>query len=439
MPISRMQRYTEYALLGVLGLAPIFALTVRGWTTLTLVLAAVLSLALLILGKKSNNDLNQNQQAPVNQINANFWVWLMVITLASPVLAVLISQSLRHDWVWRSYDAPMRFLVAIPVFLCLYKKNLPVMKFWQWSFPLLVITTFVIMPFLPKSGWAVIPGRVSTYFVDPLTFGHITLTFGLLSLFVVNQLKQSNLLSNAIKILGLGVGIYLSLLSGSRTGWIAFPFVLILWWLSSYGAKNLLKNLVLCISFSLLTAFAIYQLSTTVHEQSSLAINEISNYTLNKENSYNSVGARLSMAREGFYFFNMSPWMGWGDEGYKEHINDPSIVQFADPIVRNLPFGAGFHNEFTTNAVHYGVWGLISTALVFFVPLAIFLNAYRRRINSQIALIGIAYMICELASSMTTEVWNLKFTAALSALIISALCGLALNGIRNTEVQINSL
>ncbi len=434
MAFTLAKRYTENALLGVLALAPIFTLTVRGWTTLTLVLAAVLSLALLLLDRNSNLTQKQVPQDPTTKNNEQFWVWLMIITFASPVLAVLISQSLRHDWVWRSYDAPMRFLVAIPVFLCVYKRNLPVMKFWQWSFPLLVITTLIIMPFLPKSGWALVPGRVSTYFVDPLTFGHITLTFGLLSLFVVNQLKQENLLSNAIKILGLGVGIYLSLMSGSRTGWVALPFVLILWWLSSFGTKNLLKNLVLGASFSLLAAFAIYQLSTTVRERSSLAINEISHYTLNKENPYNSVGARLSMAREGFYFFNMSPWMGWGDEGYKEHINDPSIVQFADPIVRNLPFGAGFHNEFTTNAVHYGVWGLISTALVFFVPLALFLKAYRRRINTQAALIGITYVLCELASSMTTEVWNLKFTAALSAIIISVLCGSTLRGIKESAV-----
>ena len=132
------------------------------------------------------------------------------------------------------------------------------------------------------------------------------------------------------------------------------------------------------------------------------------------------------MAREGFYFFKMSPWMGWGDEGYKEHINDPSIVKFANPIVRYLPLEAGFHNEFTTNAVHYGVWGLISTALVFFVPLALFLKAYRRRVNTQAALIGITYMICELASAMSTEVWNLKFTAALSSIMIATLCGVLL-------------
>ena len=95
---------------------------------------------------------------------------------------------------------------------------------------------------------------------------------------------------------------------------------------------------------------------------------------------------------------------------------------------------AGFHNEFTTNAVNFGIWGLLSTVLVFFVPLTIFIKAYRRRINTQLVLIGITYVLCELASSMTTEVWSLKFTAALSAIIISVICGLTLNVMRNTEV-----
>ena len=54
MAFTLAKRYTENTLLGVLALAPIFVLTVKGWTTLTLVLAAVLSLALLLLDRNSN-------------------------------------------------------------------------------------------------------------------------------------------------------------------------------------------------------------------------------------------------------------------------------------------------------------------------------------------------------------------------------------------------
>lgn len=101
MNISQTKRYAESLLLGILVLAPIFSLTVRGWTTLTLVLAAALSLTLLLLDRNSDSIHNQikKQQETTDKSNANFWVWLMVITLTSPVFAVLISQSLRHDWV----------------------------------------------------------------------------------------------------------------------------------------------------------------------------------------------------------------------------------------------------------------------------------------------------------------------------------------------------
>ena len=157
----------------------------------------------------------------------------------------------------------------------------------------------------------------------------------------------------------------------------------------------------------------------------------VDQYTVNvlwdNQNGFTSVGARISFARMGAYYFSLRPLSGWGDQGYKDHILDPEITKFADPVAQKFPLATGFHNEFTTNAVHYGIWGLLSTALVFFVPLAIFLKAYRRSINPQLALVGITYMLFELASSMTTEVWNLKFTAALGALLIAGLSGSNLN------------
>jgi len=429
MPINCTQRYTEYALLGILGLAPIFALTVRGWTTLTLVLAAVLSIALLIIGRKSNNKLNQNLKEPIIKSNANFWVWLMIITLASPVLAILISQSLRHDWVWKAYDAPMRFLVAIPLFLCIYKRNIPVMKVWQWSFPLAGMITLVLLPHLASGGWSGDITRVTTSFVDPLTFGHITLTFGLLCLFIYNNKETKSWVWKTFKLFGLAAGIYLSIKSGSRTGWVALPILLLLLCLTNTNIKRPLVAALLGITLGIGISLLAYKTSNIVHGRVNFAFKEIVTYNWNKENSStSSVGARLSFARMGLYYFMLKPWSGWGENGFKEHINDPFISRFTDQATRICPLDAGFHNEFTTNIVNYGVWGLFSTTLLFFVPLSLFIWAYLKRSHNKAALIGSAYIICELSSSMSTEVWNLKFTAALSALMIASICGVMLGG-----------
>ena len=434
MAITRTQRYTEYALLGVLGLAPIFALTVRGWTTLTLVLAAILSLALLMLGRKSHSDPNPVQQESNIKSNANFWVWLMIITLASPVLAILISQSLRHDWVWKAYDAPMRFLVAIPLFLCIYKRNIPVMKVWQWSFPLTGIISLALIPYSASGGWSGHADRLTTSFVDPLTFGHITLTFGLLCLFIYNNKETESWVWKIFKLFGIAAGIYLSIKSGSRTGWIALPVILLIWGLTRPWLKHPMVAISIALCLGLGTSLAAYNMSTIIHTRVNESIQDIQAYHWDQQNAFTSVGARLSFARMGAYYFSLRPLSGWGEQGYKDHIHDPAITRFADPIAQEFTVMAGFHNEFTTNAVNFGIWGLLSTVLVFFVPLTIFIKAYRRRINTQLVLIGITYVLCELASSMTTEVWSLKFTAALSAIIISVICGLTLNVMRNTEV-----
>jgi O-antigen ligase len=137
----------------------------------------------------------------------------------------------------------------------------------------------------------------------------------------------------------------------------------------------------------------------------------------------NSVGMRLSFARMGYYLFTLRPFSGYGDHNFKDRINDPFPSSFTTQYTRDFPVNAGFHNEFTTNMVRSGIWGFISTALLFFVPLGIFAYALKQSICNDIALFGLAFVICELISSISTEVFNLKFTATLYSFIIAILCG----------------
>jgi O-antigen ligase len=322
----------------------------------------------------------------------------------------------------------MRFLIAIPVFLCVYKRNIPVMKAWRWSFPLTGIITLALLPYLASGGWSTDPSRVTTSFVDPLTFGHITLTLGLLCLFIFNtkKTKTKAWAWRALTLLGVAAGLYLSIKSGSRTGWIALPIILLIWGLTRTWLKHPIAAIAIALCLGLGASWAAYTMSTIVQSRVNETIHDVQAYHWDQKNDFTSAGGRLSFARMGAYYFSLKPWTGWGDQGYKEHIHDPDITRFADQSAREFTVMAGFHNEFTNNAVISGVWGLLSTALGFFVPLALFIKTYRRRNNKQLALIGITYMLCELTSSMTTEVWNIKFTAALSALLIAGLFGAAL-------------
>jgi hypothetical protein len=57
-----------------------------------------------------------------------------------------------------------------------------------------------------------------------------------------------------------------------------------------------------------------------------------------------------------------------------------------------------------------------------FVTLSLFIWSYRKRVQTKGTLMEVTYICCELACAMSKEVWNLKFMAALSPILIADLC-----------------
>jgi O-antigen ligase len=228
-----------------------------------------------------------------------------------------------------------------------------------------------------------------------------------------------------IQILGVIIGIYLSVRSGSRTGWLAFPIVIMILFIA-YGPKNKLMALAIAAIISIGGTVAAYQLSNTVRDRVNIAISEIQRYKLNEINPDNSVGMRISFARMGLYYFSLSPFAGNTKADLIKHQNDLEITRYATAFTRDFPIQNQFHNEFTTNSVKNGIWGFISTALIFFIPFGIFVTGLFKSASRKIALVGIAYLICELISAMSTEVIGLKFTASLYSILITCLCATVL-------------
>jgi len=422
MAFTLAKRYTENALLGVLALAPMFALTVKGWTSTTLFLAVILSITLLLL------DKNNPEISARDSKEKTWWVPIIITALAAPITAVFISQALRQDWAWKYYDAPSRFLIAIPLFLYIYKKKINVINLWQYSIPISLIITWLVMPYLPQTNWTVIPGRSGTYFADGLSFGHICITFAFLSFCSIRLNKHEPWLLTLLKLVGGAVGIYLSIQSGSRTGWMAIPLVLPLLLFVNIK-KNKWVSLLIAFTITIAVLSVTYQTSTKVHDRVNLMSTEILSYHTQQNNNTTSVGMRISFARMGYYFFKLKPLSGWGDKGFKDHIDDAEIAQFADKFTREYALGALFHNEFTTNAVLWGIGGLVATLLLFFAPITLLVKNLQKSAGEKIALYGLTYMTFEIVSAMSTEVWNFKFTAALSAMMIVGLCGSALSSL----------
>jgi O-antigen ligase len=288
---------------------------------------------------------------------------------------------------------------------------------------------------LPKTNWAVDPNRLTTYFIDPLSFGRLCLELGLLSLLMVGRCAGRSttycVLLNGLKLIAVVVGVGFSIYSGSRTGWVALPVILYFYLARLLPLKRIYSSFLAAILMAAVSV-GFYLASSNVHDRVQAAVQEIKVYEWNNLNKTDiSVGMRMSFARMGWYYFKMQPLAGWGDKGFAGHVNDPTISRYASQVTREFVLTAGFHNEITTNAVRSGIWGLISSLAIFLVPLVFFARVVLQGgAGSTPAFLGFCYVLMEFIAGMSTEVLNLKFTATFYACMLALWLAATINARR---------
>ena len=416
------------SLLCLLSILPLGLFTVKGWASgLSFACAA---LAILIITSRSLNPKVNEQDA--------FWIQLLLLMFTLPLFSVMLSSALRGEWIWANFDSASRFFIAAPIFYVVFRNKIRPTHQWQYLIPIGLILTLISTAFLPGY-YGVInlfdDSRLAIYFVDPLTLGYLSLTLGMLSFFSINMYSKDRWFVIILKIIGAAVGFYISLKTQSRTGWLAIPLALfLLLWL--HGPKNKILSTSTALIISLLLTVGIYQISSTVQNRMHAGLVDLQDYKLDQVNSESSIGERISFARMGFHYFKLSPFYGWGLRGYMAHANDPELVVFASESTRASPGrGSLFHSEFTTNAVAYGLLGIIYTLLIFFVPLTLCIRQWARGVNPRLCAFGIVYLLCEIVSGLSTEIFGLKFAASFHAVFLACICAELLSNRSQQQVS----
>lgn len=409
----------EKVLLVLFGLSPLFLVTIRSWSSALLILGSLLSFILLMRPKYGSI----HDSGVVSKYRT-----LIVATLLLPVMAVALSSALRGQYAWADYDSPSKFLLAIAIFLFAVHKQINIAKYLQYTVPASLVFTLLHQIFFtqPKLWGA---DRMSTYFSDPLVFGYTSLTLGLISLISIDLLTKDSKLVVAFKLMGTAIGFFLSIMSQSRTGWLAVPIVIAIWLYQQDNFKTKGRRLHL-LSIGLAIALTLGVLASTSigTQRFALAMKEIMDYSWVGIAPESSIGFRITFLRIAYDMFLSHPIIGFGNTS-KEIASLPShIFTFASPESLRVAFTAGFHNEIVTNAIRYGLVGLISSAMLFIVPAFIFLQQLRSvsRTQGANALIGLVFTICVFISSLSTEVFDLKYTASFYALTIAVLCASAI-------------
>lgn len=401
---------------------PLGVLSIKGWAGYHLFICAFLSLILLWLGRSSSVYSEPSNQT---YVRATF------LTFALPLVATLLAQLLRKEFNLSALDSPARFILVIPILYSLLKLNINLTRLLVISIPLSVIATYFLIPYLPQKGWALDSNRLATYSVDPLTFGKIALGLGLMSALIAIEKIQDKLIF-IVALSGTILGIYLSIQSQSRTGWLSIFFVTLFLIIHIFrSVKSVSKKIIvsLILSTCLLTPFLTNpQVLNRAHQ----AILEIKTWQPNKNSIDTSVGMRLSFWSIGTQLFLEKPITGWGNDGFKQRLAEPDFQEIASQYTRDFTLGAGFHSDIMQNAVRSGFLGLAAYLSIFLVPLTFFIRLYlKNRLSQLMSGLGIIYVLTELISSLSTEVLSLKSTASFYGLMVVFL----LAGCLNTRSQ----
>ena len=172
---------------------------------------------------------------------------------------------------------------------------------------------------------------------------------------------------------------------------------------------------------------AAYIFLPDLHQRGSAALHEFSTY-FSANNLDTSVGIRISMARVAIVLMIENPLSGLKD-GVMPALNTiPSIQPFYSDLLQQLIRDTGTHTEILAQGVRSGIWGLISSTVLFFAPGWLFLARISHQ-NPRIrtaAIIGFTLVLGLFITSLTIQIFNLKYTSSFYALMIAVLAAQAL-------------
>lgn len=427
---SKPNKPAELFFVASLVIAPLFLLTISGWMTRIVVVCALLAIYVLYKNKSKSHEFSPNDKAA-------FHSRLLCITLALPILAIFLGQSFRGQFEWSYYDSPAHILICIFILIATAKAGSQVVKWMSYTFPIATLLALANILINPDLRWGAT--RLSTQALDPLNFGSLSLTFGLLSLISIKLHDNESKWLTVYKLIGFAVGVYLSIASGSRTGWLALPIIGFLWIYFERAKFNLPTKIIGILSIVGFITSA-YYLSSGVQQHVDIAVKEVSAYQWNTDtpNVYSSVGARISFARIAVFLLEQRPLGGWGDGNFESIINDPAL-NFMSIEAKKVALESGFHNDITANMVRSGVWGLIATLALFLIPALFFVHSiYSKHKNQRdVAFLALAFLICQFVSSLSMEIFNLRYSASFFGLMLAVFCGQILFYMSHNNTDLN--
>jgi O-antigen ligase len=338
--------------------------------------------------------------------------------IAFPLL-VAINIFFSSEPEWKHLDNPSRFLLVIPIFLAIRYSTVSV-DYFNWGIFFAALLAGVIA--LYQRHWLGID-RVYGFISlinSPIIFGNIGLLLGVLAPTTYPTIKKSlGRWALVCVTLTTLAGLNVSLLSGTRGGWIAVPFLLVLIGsLMPKGGKikSLLIILVLAGVF-----VALYYVDQQVRNRIDAAYFELYKILVSGEVSNGSVGLRFQLWHVAWLEFLQHPLTG---VGLGQYFNVKLLLVkagIAGSVVQNFQFS---HNEPMHILAEMGLLGFISLMMMHLSSLLLCLHYKKEKFTLAIAGMLIVFTRFDISLSQVQLAYHTTtlFYCILFAIVAGFMC-----------------
>jgi len=296
---------------------------------------------------------------------------ILAYLLLASFLAALVAFIIHNEQI-KNLDQSSRYLLFIPILFLLLKIPPSAQALWAG----LISATLSALALALWQRYIQGNPRPDGFMTSAIPFGNLSIMAGILCLTGVSwantQFRYARLWRIAL-CAGFLAGIYTSLLSGSRGGWLTLPVAFLIFIAAFIKKRSLKVNMVGVSLF--LSAIGIVGISmqAEITARYEIAIAEIHDYASNR-NAATSTGLRLEAWRAAMMSIKKQPIVGWGYREYEARLNQLVDERKIDISVTSL---ANTHNNFLEVWLHQGLFGFLVFLALFAVTFCLFCKRLR--------------------------------------------------------------
>jgi O-antigen ligase len=337
---------------------------------------------------------------------------VMLLTWLSYPALIVLDFWLRTGWNWPTFQEPSRFILVLPIFLMVRRFGIS-QDALKWG---------VFVGALFAGVWALYQKQVigmhrafggTSSLVH--AFGDISLLLGFMSVALFQPNWSKNWSWSFIVLISLSLGVFASLASGTKGGWISAP--ILCWLMVSLTRHPTYTKRFIVLAVMVTGAVLVWYFSPFIQARVGNIPHEINVYfEANKVNG--SAGHRLALWHTAILIFIDNPLFGTGVNSYAV----AKIPYIESGLVPSIVKGdIGVHSQFFNVLQELGLLGVISVLSIYVV----FIMYCRQFIsaNKGLAIAGLFLALSFIDFGFVESIWGINNAGVFFTVMMALIAG----------------